>query len=82
MKPYRMALDQGTTGSRCIIFDYEGQVVAKAAHEFPQHFPRPGYVEHDAMDILYSQLLCAREAIKKSGLAPTAIVACPKAFPI
>lgn len=68
MKGYRMALDQGTTSSRCIIFDYEGRIVASASKEFPQHFPQAGWVEHDANDILESQLFCAKVALERSGL--------------
>lgn len=68
MKGYRMALDQGTTSSRCIIFDYEGRIVASASKEFPQHFPQAGWVEHDANDILESQLSCAKAALERSGL--------------
>ena len=75
MKGYRMALDQGTTSSRCIIFDYDGNVVASASREFAQHFPAPGWVEHDALDILSSQLTAAREALKRSGLSATDIAA-------
>ena len=73
MKSYRMALDQGTTSSRCIIFDKQGNVVASAAKEFPQHFPQAGWVEHDAMEILESQLSAARLALQRSGLSPTEI---------
>ncbi len=68
MKGYRMALDQGTTSSRCVIFDYEGNVVASAACEFPQYFPSAGFVEHDATEILGSQLTSARGALARSGL--------------
>ena len=75
MKGYRMALDQGTTSSRCIIFDYDGNVVASASREFAQHFPAPGWVEHDALDILSSQLTAAREALERSGLSATDIAA-------
>lgn len=75
MKGYRMALDQGTTSSRCVIFDYEGNVVASAAREFPQHFPHAGWVEHDAMEILHSQLTAAREALSRSGLTAADIAA-------
>ena len=72
---YLLALDQGTTGSRCIIFDEHGQIVASAAREFTQYFPQTGWVEHDAEEIWESQLSCAREALKKAGLAPAAIAA-------
>ena len=72
---YLMALDQGTTSSRCIIFDSKGRIVSSAAKEFTQHFPKTGWVEHDAEDIFESQLFCAREALRSSGLSPTEIAA-------
>ncbi len=75
MTSYRMALDQGTTSSRCLIFDENGRIVASAAREFPQHFPAAGWVEHDANEILESQLTAAREALEKSGLSPAQIAA-------
>ena len=75
MKQYLMALDQGTTGSRCIIFDKKGSVVASAAKEFPQYFPKEGWVEHHAEEIWESQLCTAREALAKSGLSATQIAA-------
>lgn len=51
MSKYIIALDQGTTSSRCIIFDYYGKIVAKAQKEITQIFPKPGWVEHDPMEI-------------------------------
>jgi glycerol kinase len=60
---YVLALDQGTTSSRAIIFDQEGKPVAKAAQEFKQLFPRTGWVEHDAMEIWQSQHAAARTAL-------------------
>ncbi len=72
---YRMALDQGTTSSRCIIFDLTGNMVAAAAKELPQHFPREGWVEHDPMEILETQLAAAREALAISGLTARDIAA-------
>jgi glycerol kinase len=65
---YILALDQGTTSSRAILFDRQGQVAATAQHEYPQHFPRPGWVEHDPLDIWNSQLACAREVLQESGV--------------
>ena len=56
MARYILALDQGTTSSRAILFDHGGNVVASAQREFPQHFPQPGWVEHDPGDIWNSQL--------------------------
>ena len=66
---YILALDQGTTSSRAILFDRAGQVAALAQQEFKQHFPQPGWVEHDAQEIWTSQLAVARECIKKMALA-------------
>ena len=75
MKQYLMALDQGTTSSRCVIFDKKGNTVAAASKEFTQHFPHAGWVEHDAEEIFESQLWCAREALKKAVLSPTDVAA-------
>ncbi len=66
---YVLALDQGTTSSRAIVFDRLGRPVAKAQKEFRQIFPQPGWVEHDPDDIWSSQLEVAREALAKAGLA-------------
>src|ERR1700742_2639561 len=68
--PYILSLDQGTTSSRAILFDQEGNVAAKAQHEFPQIFPKPGWVEHDPFEILTSQLSSAVEALGKLQLRP------------
>jgi glycerol kinase len=65
---YILALDQGTTSSRAILFDRRGQVFASAQREYPQHFPHPGWVEHDPLDIWTSQLACAREVLALSGV--------------
>ena len=67
MPKYLMALDQGTTSSRCIVFDERGGIVASAAHEYPQYFPREGWVEHDPMEIWSSQIGVASEALQKTG---------------
>jgi glycerol kinase len=67
MSSYILALDQGTTSSRAILFDRQGQVVALAQQEYPQHFPQPGWVEHDPLDIWHTQLACAREVLQQSG---------------
>lgn len=72
---YILALDQGTTSSRAILFDRQGQVAATAQHEYPQHFPQPGWVEHDPLDIWHSQLACAREVLKESGVAASEVAA-------
>ena len=72
---YLLALDQGTTSSRAIIFNPEGQMVAVAQKEFKQHYPQSGWVEHDAQEIWSSQLSVATEAIAKAGLKAAAIAA-------
>jgi glycerol kinase len=67
MARFVMALDQGTTSSRAILFDARGAVAAIDQHEFTQHFPRPGWVEHDANEIWETQLRAARGALGKAG---------------
>lgn len=73
MNGYVIALDQGTTSSRAIIFDSKGIPVAVGQYPFPQIFPKPGWVEHDPMVILDTQLRAMAEAFEKSGLSPTDI---------
>lgn len=65
---YIMALDQGTTSSRCIIFDKYGNIISVAQKEFNQIYPKPGYIEHDPMEIWSSELSVAMEAMVKAGL--------------
>ena len=65
---YLLALDQGTSSSRSIVFDEHGHIVAQAQQELPQIYPRPGWVEHDPMQIWTGQLATAREALAKAGL--------------
>ncbi len=72
---YVLALDQGTTSSRAIVFDERGAACALAQKEFRQHFPQPGWVEHDAVEILRTQLACARAVLKKAKLAPGRLAA-------
>ena len=62
MSKYIMALDQGTTSSRTIIFDALGNIKALAQHPFTQHFPQSGWVEHDAKEIWASQIATLTEA--------------------
>ena len=62
---YILALDQGTTSSRAILFDEAGAIAAVAQHEFEQFYPQPGWVEHDPTEILTSQMTCAVEALGK-----------------
>lgn len=66
---YLLALDQGTSSSRSIVFDSDGRVVAMAQKELTQHYPQPGWVEHDAMEIWRSQLATAQEALRSAGIA-------------
>ncbi|GMO45034.1 MAG: glycerol kinase GlpK [Termitinemataceae bacterium] len=68
MAKYLIALDQGTTSSRCIIFDKQGNIVSVAQQEFTQIFPKPGWVEHDAMEIWGSQSGVMQAAVAKSGV--------------
>jgi glycerol kinase len=65
---YLLALDQGTSSSRSIVFDEQGRIVAQAQQELPQIYPQPGWVEHDPMEIWRGQLHTAREALAKAGL--------------
>ncbi|MDD5030053.1 MAG: glycerol kinase GlpK [Rhodoferax sp.] len=65
---YLLALDQGTSSSRSIVFDGQGQVVALAQQELTQHYPQPGWVEHDPLEIWRTQLATAHEALEKAGI--------------
>ena len=68
MEKYILALDQGTSSSRAIVFDHEGNIRSVAQKEFPQHFPRPGWVEHDPKDIWSSEASVIAEAITKMDI--------------
>ena len=72
---YILALDQGTTSSRAIVFDEAGAIAALAQHEFKQFYPQPGWVEHDPMEILASQFSSAVEALGKAGARPGDVAA-------
>lgn len=74
-KRYLVALDQGTTSSRAVVFTLEGHMVAAAAQEFPQHYPHPGWVEHDPADILSTQIEALRSAVRKADIDPKEIAA-------
>lgn len=67
MAKYVMALDSGTTSNRCILFNEKGEMCSVAQKEFTQHFPKPGWVEHDPGEIWSTQLVVAREAMTKIG---------------
>ena len=73
MKQYVIALDQGTTSSRCIIFDKGQNIVAMEQREFSQHYPKPGWVEHDPMEIYSSQYGVLMEVLAHSGILPQEI---------
>ena len=68
---YVMALDQGTTSSRCIIFDKLGNMVSVAQKEFTQYYPHPAWVEHDGKEIFSSILEVARLALKHGRINPS-----------
>ena len=70
MSKYIMALDQGTTSSRCILFDKKGNICSMAQKEFTQIYPKPGWVEHNPMEIWSSQLSVTMEAMAKVGAGP------------
>ncbi len=70
---YLLALDQGTSSSRALVFDESGCLRGSAQREFAQHFPRPGWVEHDALEIWTTQLLVAREALMRAGAPAEAV---------
>ena len=67
MGKYIMAMDQGTTSSRCILFDKAGNICSSAQKEFAQYYPKPGWVEHDPHEIWSSQMAVAIEAMGKIG---------------
>ena len=68
MRKYIMALDQGTTSSRCIIFDKQGNICSMAQREFTQIYPKPGWVEHNPKEIWSSQLAVAAESMALLGI--------------
>jgi glycerol kinase len=72
---YVLALDQGTTSSRAILFNEGGGIVSSSQHEFEQFYPQQGWVEHDPMEIMTSQLGCAVEALGKAGVRPRDVAA-------
>ena len=75
MKKYILALDQGTTSSRAILFDHQGQILGSAAQEFPQYFPQPGWVEHDPDEIWNSQIAVARKVLLDNHIQSNQILA-------
>jgi glycerol kinase len=75
MKKYILALDEGTTSARAILFDKDSKIVAMAQHEFAQFYPHPGWVEQNPMDIYANQYASLTECIAKSGISPDEIAA-------
>ncbi len=75
MSDYVLALDQGTTSSRAILFDHAGSACATVQQEFKQHYPQPGWVEHDPLDIWRTQLAVAREAMAQAGASASQLAA-------
>ena len=75
MKKYILALDEGTTSARSILFDRKGNIVALAQNEVPQIFPQPGYVEQDPLEIYASQYASMTECVARSGVSPDEIAA-------
>ncbi len=73
MKKYILALDEGTTSARSILFDYYCNIVCSSQHEFTQYYPQPGWVEQDPMEIYANQYATLTECIAKSGISPEEI---------
>jgi glycerol kinase len=71
--PCVLAIDEGTTGSTALMVAADGSIAGRGYREIPQHFPRPGWVEHDPMDLLDRSLEAAREAVAEAGRSPVAI---------
>ncbi|MDF2626866.1 MAG: glycerol kinase [Symbiobacteriaceae bacterium] len=74
-KRYVLALDQGTTSSRALLFSQDGEVLAVSQQEFQQHYPQPGWVEHDAEEIWFTQLSVARDALVRAGVSAQDVAA-------
>ena len=75
MEKYILALDQGTTSCRALLFDKKGTIVSSAQKEFTQHFPKSGWVEHDALEIWNTQAEMMKSAISKKNISPESIAA-------
>ena len=74
MKKYILALDEGTTSARAILFDQNSNIISMAQHEIAQIYPAPGWVEQDPMDIYANQYASLTECIAKSGISPDEIL--------
>ena len=73
--PYILALDQGTTSSRAVLFDADGQIAGMAQRELTQHYPKPGWVEHDPLEIWDSQFAMLEQVVREHNLQPSEIAA-------
>ena len=69
-----LAIDQGTTGTTCLVIGQNGRILGRAYREITQHYPAPGWVEHDAHEILDRTVAAAREAIADAGVDPIAVI--------
>jgi len=76
MTKYIVSIDQGTTSCRCFVFDKDGTTLGLGQKEFAQHYPKPGWVEHDAQEIFETQVDCIEEAVKTAGIKADEIAAC------
>lgn len=72
---YILSLDQGTTSSRAVLLNHRAQIVSMEQMEFAQHYPQPGWVEHDASDIWNTQITCAQNCLRKAGVAAQEVAA-------
>lgn len=72
---YVMSIDQGTTSTRCILFDHQGRLVSVAQREHQQHFPRPGWVEHDAVEIWHTLRRVVPQALSDAEVTPDEVAA-------
>jgi len=70
---YALAIDEGTTGVTCLMIGENGRVAGRGYREIAQHFPKPGWVEHDAVEILAKTVEAAREAVAAAGATPETI---------
>src|SRR5215813_5433346 len=70
---YILALDQGTSSSRAVLFDRTGQVVHQVNQGFPEHYPQPGWVEHAPADLWHSQLITAQQVLQEARVHPTQV---------
>ncbi len=75
MKPYLLSLDQGTTSSRAVLYKASGETVGMRSRPLTQHYPKPGWVEHDAMEILETQVSAARDLMTETGVSAASIAA-------